>query len=248
MHSVPMDLDHDEVEALSMGLGISIHPHHLHHSGKHIMVLHPTTLKKMMANHSKSRHHLLKLKKGEGFIDDLKRGLRKVGHTIVHHTKPIVKEHLPAMAKKAGKFAGTAFAKMLAEKYDLDPELAEKYGTMAGEYVGEKGGHHLAHQMGDGLRRHKHLRMHGGAVRTHSRQVVAPPEPSSVIQLGSPYARVDSPQMNPFFSNVNQNGGNNPLGRVHRSMSGGSFAPAGGRGFAPAGGGMHHHHHKYVSI
>jgi len=248
MHSVPMELDHDEVEALSMGLGISINPHHLKHTGKHIIVLHPTTLKKMMANHSKGRHHLLKLKKGEGFYDDIKRGLRKVGHTIVHHAKPIVKEHLPAMAKKAGKYAGTAFAKMLAEKYDLDPELAEKYGTMAGEYVGEKGGRHLAHQMGDGLRRHKHLRMHGGAVRTHSRHIVAPPEPSSMIQLGSPYARVDSPQMNPFFSNVNQNGGNNPLGRVHRSMSsGGSFAPAGGRGFAPAGAGVHHHH-RYVSI
>ena len=246
MHSVPMDLDHDEIEALSMGLGISINPHHLHHMGKHIVVLHPTTLKKMMANHSKGRHHLLKFKKGEGFFDSIKSGLKHVGHAILHHAKPIIKEHLPAMAKKAGRYAGSAAAKMLAEKYNLDPELAEKYGTMAGEYVGEQGGQHLAHQMGEGLRHHKHLRMHGGAVRTHSRHVVitAPPEPSGVIQLGSPYARVLSPQMNPFFSNINQNGGNNPLGRVHRSMSGGSFAPAGA-----GGGGLHHHHkHKYVSL
>jgi hypothetical protein len=243
MHSVPMDLDHDEVEALSMGLGLVIHPHHLHHAGKSIVVLHPTTLKKMKAAHSKGRHHLLKFKKGEGFWDSIKKGIRNVGHTIVHHAKPIVKHHLPAMAKKAGKYAGTAMAKMLAEKYDLDPDMAEKYGSMAGEYVGEKGGHHLAHQMGDGLRHHKHLKMHGGSVRTHSRHIVEPPEPvGDMIQLGSPYARVNSAQMNPYFSNVNQNGGYNPLGRVHRTMSGGSFAPAGG-------GGLHHHHkHKYVSI
>lgn len=241
MHSVPMDLDHDEVEALSMGLGLVINPQHLHHAGKHIVVLHPTTLKKMMASHKKGKHLLLKFKKGEGFWDAIKRGVRHVAHTVAHHAKPIVKEHLPAMAKKAGKFAGTAFAKMLAEKYDLDPEMAEKYGSMAGEYVGEKGGHHLAHNMGEGLRRHKHLRMCGGAVRAHSRHIVAPPAPSSMIQLGSPYARTNSPQMNPFFSNVNQNGGNNPLGRTHRTMSGGSFAPAGG-------GGLHHHRHRYVSI
>jgi len=243
MHSVPMDLDHDEVEALSMGLGLVIHPHHLHNLGKHIVVLHPTTLKKMHAAHSKGRHHLLKLKKGEGIYDDIKRGLRKVGHTIVHHAKPIIKEKLPAMAKAAGKHVGTAFAKMLAEKYDLDPELAEKYGSMAGEYIGEKGGHHLAHNMGEGLRHRKHLRRHGGSVRTHSRQIVEPPEPSGdMIQLGSPYARVNSPQMNPYFSNVNQNGGYNPLGK---RIGGHGFAPAGG-GFSPAGAGVHEH--KYVSI
>jgi hypothetical protein len=241
-----MDLDHDEVEALSMGLGLVILPHHLHHAGKHIVVLHPTTLKKMHTAHSKGRHHLLKFKKGEGFFDSIKRGLRNVGHTIVHHAKPIVKHHLPAMAKKAGKYAGTAFAKMLAEKYDLDPDMAEKYGSMAGEYVGEKGGQHLAHNMGDGLRHHKHLRMHGGAVRASSRHIVAPPEPvGDMIQLGSPYARINSAQMNPYFSNVNQNGGYNPLGRKE---GGRGFAPAGG-GFAPAGGGVHHKHkHSYVSI
>lgn len=242
MHSVPMELDPDEVEALSMGLGIVIHPHHLHHAGKHIVVLHPTTLKKMHAAHQKRKHHLLKFKKGEGFWDSLKRGVSHVAHTVAHHAKPIIKERLPAMAKQAGKHAGTAFGKMLAEKFDLDPAMAEKYGSQAGEYLGEKGGHHLAHNMGEGLRHHKHLRMHGGAVRTQSRHIVAPPEASGVIQLGSPYARVDSPQMHPFFSNVNQNGGNNPLGRVHRTMSGGSFSPAGGGGL------HHHHHHKYVSL
>jgi len=237
-----MELDPDEVEALSMGLGIVIHPHHLKHTGKHIVVLHPTTLKKMHAAHQKRKHHLLKFKKGEGFWDSLKRGVSHVAHTVAHHAKPIIKERLPAMAKSAGKHAGTAFGKMLAEKFDLDPAMAEKYGSQAGEYLGEKGGHHLAHNMGEGLRHHKHLRMHGGAVRTQSRHIVAPPEASGVIQLGSPYARVDSPQMHPFFSNVNQNGGNNPLGRVHRTMSGGSFSPAGGGGL------HHHHHHKYVSL
>jgi len=100
MHSVPMELDPDEVEALSMGLGIVIHPHHLHHAGKHIVVLHPTTLKKMHAAHQKRKHHLLKFKKGEGFWDSLKRGVRHVAHTVAHHAKPIIREHLPAMAKK----------------------------------------------------------------------------------------------------------------------------------------------------
>jgi hypothetical protein len=237
MHTVPMDLDHNEVDALSVGMGISIHPHHLKHTGKHIVVLHPTTLRKMMANHSKGRHHLLKFKKGEGFWDSLKRGVSHVAHTVAHHAKPLIREHLPAMAKQLGRHAGTALGKMLAEKYDLDPAMTEKYGAMAGDYVGEQGGKHLAHSMGDGLRRRRTIHINGGAVRASSR-IVAPddtPDSNNIIQLGSPYGKTNSPQMNPFFINKNQNGGYNPLGRT---MSGGSFVTAGG--------GAKRHH--YVSM
>jgi hypothetical protein len=243
MHTIPMDLDRNEVNALSMGMGLTINPHHLSHAGKHIVVLHPTTLKKMHTAHHKGRSYLLKFKKGEGFFDSLKRG---VSH-IAHYAKPIIKEKLPAAAKQAGKYAGSAFAKILSEKFNLDPDTAEKYGELAGSYIGEKGGQHLAHSMGDGLRRRHTISMHGGAIRAKSR-IVAPddtPDSNDIIQLGSPYGKTNSPQMNPFFINKNQNGGYNPLGRT---MRGGSFDPVGGGGFRPVGGGAIHHHHSYVSI
>lgn len=238
MHTVPMDLTRNEIDALSMGMGLTINPHHISHVGKHIVVLHPTTLRKMQMAHHKGRSHLLKFKKGEGFIDDLKRGLRSAARS----GKRIVKEHLPAAAKKAGRYAGSAFAKILAEKFDLDPEAAEKYGEMAGDYIGEQSGKHLAHSMGDGLRRRRTVSIRGGAVRSRER-IVAPddtPDSNNIIQLGSPYGKTNSPQMNPFFINKNQNGGYNPLGRT---MRGGSFATA-GSGFKTAGSGAR----SYVSI
>jgi len=223
MYTVPMDLNRNEVDALSMGMGLTINPHHISHAGKHVVVLHPTTLKKMQTAHHKGRSHLLKFKKGEGFWDSLKRG---VSH-VAHHAKHIVKEHLPAAAKHAGRHVGSAFGKMLAEKFDLDPAMTEKYGSMAGDYIGEHSGKHLAHSMGDGLRRRRTVAIHGGAVRSRER-IVAPddtPDSNNIIQLGSPYGKTNSPQMNPFFINKNQNGGYNPLGRT---MSGGSFVTAGG--------------------
>ena len=238
MHTVPMDLTRNEIDALSMGMGLTINPHHISHAGKHMIVLHPTTLKKMQMAHHKGRSHLLKFKKGEGFMDDLKRGF----HSAARAGKKIVKERLPAAAKKAGRYAGSAFAKILAEKFDLDPDTAEKYGEMAGDYIGEQSGKHLAHSMGDGLRRRRTVSIHGGAVRAKTR-VVAPddtPDSNNIIQLGSPYGKTNSPQMNPFFVNVNQNGGYNPLGRT---MRGGSFATA-GSGFKTAGSGAR----SYVSI
>ena len=240
MHAVPMDLDHDEVEALSMGLGLVINPHHLHHLGKHIVVLHPTTLKKMRAAHHKGKHHLLKFKAGEGFFDTLKSA-----------AKAVVKHHIPKVVEHVGHHAGHHLGHLAASKLGFDAERGAELGSKYGAQFGHKLGTHIAHNMGEGLRHHKHLRthhkhsLHGGAVvRAHSRHIAPPPEPSGVTQLGSPYARVNSPQMNPFFSNVNQNGGYNPLGRVHRSMSGGSFTTAGG--------GAHQHYdmqqHKYVSL
>jgi hypothetical protein len=53
--------------------------------------------------------------------------------------------------------------------------------------------------------------------------------PSSIIQLGSPYERLQSPSMSPFISASPQ--------LANKPISGGSFLPAGrmGRGFNPAG-------------
>lgn len=236
MHSIPMNLDDHEVEALSMGMGISIHPHHLHHSGKHIVVLHPTTLKKMHASHKKGKTHLFKFKKGEGFWDTLK----SVG-------KQIFKKHIPHVASHVGKHAGKHLGKALAEKAGFDAETGEKWGSQFGEHVGKHAGHHIADSMGEGFRHHKILGLHhkhsmsGGAIlRTSPRHVVAPSVPTNVpIQLGSPYAHTNSPQMWPMVPMVNQNGGYNPL---RSSKHGGSFMPAGGA--------IHSHHaqHRYVSL
>ena len=53
--------------------------------------------------------------------------------------------------------------------------------------------------------------------------------PSSIIQLGSPYERLQSPSMSPFIAASPQ--------LANKAISGGSFMPAGrmGRGFVPAG-------------
>jgi hypothetical protein len=53
--------------------------------------------------------------------------------------------------------------------------------------------------------------------------------PSSIIQLGSPYERLQSPSMSPFIAASPQ--------LANKPISGGSFLPAGrmGRGFNPAG-------------
>jgi len=302
MHSVPMNLDKDEVEALSMGLGLVINPSHMHHMGKHIVVLHPTTLKKIHAAHKKGKHHLLKFKKGEGFYDMLK----SAGKHLVASVLPTAGKHL---------------GKMAAAKFGVDPALGESFGHAVGSYgsshltkhhtpephqTHHKAAHHAAHQPahhpthhaahhaahhvahhvshfepysmahsagyhsmmnpresahmaeqmgyrplthsygGYGLHHKNVLKVHhknpksGGAiVRPSNRQIVAPEPPAgSMIQLGSPYGKTNSPQMNPFFSNVNQNGGYNPL---RSTKSGGSFLPAGG-------GGLSHHAHKYVSL
>jgi len=61
------------------------------------------------------------------------------------------------------------------------------------------------------------------------RGVVPATAPSSIIQLGSPYQRIQSPAMSPFIASSPQ--------LTNKAVSGGSFLPAGrsGRGFVPAG-------------
>ncbi len=62
------------------------------------------------------------------------------------------------------------------------------------------------------------------------RMVTPATAPSSVIQLGSPFQRINSPAMSPFIAGSPQ--------LVNRPISGGSFLPAGGRmggSFVPAG-------------
>jgi hypothetical protein len=263
MHEIPVDLQNHEVEALSMGMGIVINPHHLRHGGKHMLVLHPTSLKKMHQAHQKRKHHLLKLKKGEGLWDLLKGGYKAVYNTV--------KPYVPKLGEHAGAKAGKMMASVLASKFDLDPQMAEEIGSRLGGMAGNQAGkyitsghtdpeykshniHHMvqdtvhkSHDAVDSQKAPKSVKMHiGGTIRmSNNKTIVEPPPPANPItQLGSPYARVNSPQMNPPVPLRNQNGGYNPLGKaVGGVMSGGSFAPAGG-------GGLHRRHRQphYVSI
>jgi len=265
MHEVPVDLENHEVEALSMGMGIVIHPHHLRHGGKHLLVLHPTSLKKMHQAHQKRKHHLLKLKKGEGLWD-----LLKGGYNAVYKT---VKPYIPKLGEHAGAKAGKMMAGVLASKFDLDPEMAEEIGSRLGGMAGNQAGKYITSGHTDkgyshdkiydtvrgtvdevvpprqsGRKKTRQEMLMGGAIKgqySSHRAIVEPPTETVIAQLGSPYARTQSAQMNPPVPIRNQNGGYNPLGKpVGGIMSGGSFAPAGG-------GGIHHrrrHNKTYIAI
>jgi hypothetical protein len=264
MHEIPVDLGKHEIEALSMGMGIVIHPHHLRHGGKHLLVLHPTTLKKLKQSHDKRKHHLLKLKKGEGIWD-----LLKGGYSAVYDA---VKPYVPKLGEQAGAKAGKMMAQVLAEKFDLDPKIAEELGARLGGMAGNQAGKYITSGDTDKGYRHDNIydtvkgavdevvppqsgrkktraeMLRGGAIKgqySSSRGIVEPPTETTIAQLGSPYARTQSAQMNPPVPIRNQNGGYNPLGKpVGGIMSGGSFAPAGG-------GGIRHrrrHNKTYVAI
>jgi hypothetical protein len=78
-------------------------------------------------------------------------------------------------------------------------------------------------------------RLSGGMQSASGRQILPMNPPSNVIQLGSPYQRINSPAMSPFIAKPIQLD-NRPVG-ISSNM-GGSFMPAGarsGRGFMPSG-------------
>jgi len=93
-------------------------------------------------------------------------------------------------------------------------------------------------------RGHHHHHMMGGAIHidpleSQMTYVDGRNDFNTPVQLGSPYQYTYSPAMTPYFDNINQLQGYNPIERVHL---GGSFVPAGGQ----QGGAMliHHIHHN----
>lgn len=77
---------------------------------------------------------------------------------------------------------------------ELDDGTYEKAGQLAG---GGKKKIHLA----------KHAKLYGSSGSL--RPIL--PAPSHMVQLGSPYAQIDSPAMSPFIPARNQNNGYNPI-------------------------------------
>jgi hypothetical protein len=71
---------------------------------------------------------------------------------------------------------------------------------------------------------------HGGMINTHGGMNANENYVEYPIQLGSPYAKMGSQSMNPFFAN------HNPYSQ-YSPIKGGSFMPSGGRGINPPGGG-----------
>jgi len=90
---------------------------------------------------------------------------------------------------------------------------------------------------------HPHRRRRGGAIEPTESQITyvgGNNDFNTPVQLGSPYQYTYSPAMNPYFENVNQLQGYNPIERY-----GGSFMPAGTYG----GMMVHHiHHHTMGSV
>lgn len=107
-------------------------------------------------------------------------------------------------------------------------------GIMPMGYGVRPRGHHPHHMMGG---------MMGGAITPLESQITyvdGRNDFNTPVQLGSPYQYTYSPAMNPYFSNVNQLQGYNP---IEKQYLGGSFVPAGSQ---QTGGAMmiHHIHHN----
>jgi len=107
-------------------------------------------------------------------------------------------------------------------------KLAEPTRKRAGLGIRRRG-HHPHHIMGGAV--------HIEPLESQITYVGGNSDFNTPVQLGSPYQYTYSPAMTPFFNNVNQLQGYNPIERY-----GGSFVPAGGH----SGGSMmiHHIHHN----
>jgi hypothetical protein len=96
-------------------------------------------------------------------------------------------------------------------------------------------------------RRHRgHHHLEGGAIAPMESQITyvgGNNDFNTPAQLGSPFQYTLSPAMNPFFNNVNQLQGYNP---IEKQVIGGSFSPAGVYGGSMM---VHHiHHHNNMAI
>lgn len=232
------------------GMGIrltAIQAHRLRHGGEitvtrsalmpnrptHSLTLHPERLQKLMGmikeNHPKIA---MKLHEGEGVWDWVKKSAKSVGKALA----PI--------AIKAGK---KAFTDKYGDEYS---GVADVLGNAAQEGISGMGvkSHRKRHRKSGGgvplvkvsksgivsTTQHslsEYVPVMGGAINTHGGMNQNENYVEYPIQLGSPYAKINSPAMNPFMPTHSQLSGYNPIYK-----RGGSFSPPGGGGIMPAGG------------
>ena len=235
------------------GMGIrltAIQAHRLRHGGEitvtrsalmpnrptHSLTLSPERLQKLMGlvkeNHPKIA---MKLHEGEGVKEFFKGAYNKV-------IKPIGKAIAP-IAIKAGK---KAFTDKYGDEYS---GVADVLGNAAQEGISGMGvkSHRKRHRKSGGgvplvkvsksgivsTTQHslsEYVPVMGGAINTHGGMNQNENYVEYPIQLGSPYAKINSPAMHPFMPTHSQLSGYNPI------KKGGSFIPSGqGGGILPAG-------------
>lgn len=198
----------------------------------HTLMLHPERLQKLaqviQANHPRV---VMSLKEGEGIKDFFKGAYNKV-------LKPIGKALAP-IAINAGKKAFTDYA---GDEYS---GVADVLGNVANEGIQGMGMKHKRkrHRKSGGstyvpftsngliMENDGYVPTMGGAINTYGGMNANENYVKYPIQIGSPYAKIQSQSMNPFFAN------HNPYSQYSPIKQGGSFMPSGGRGINPPGGG-----------
>jgi hypothetical protein len=202
----------------------------------HTLVLHPERLQRLAdmvrANHPRVA---LSLHEGEGIKDFFKGAYNKV-------LKPIGKALAP-MAINAGK---KAFTDKYGDEYS---GIADALGNAANSGIQGMGikHHRRRHRKAGGgvpLVKVSHsgivsetagdyVPVIGGAINTHIGMNANSNWVEYPTQLGSPYAKMGSQSMNPFFVNHNQYSQYTPINRIGRGINppgggqGGSIVPAG---------------------
>ena len=206
----------------------------------HTLVLHPERMERLaqmiQANHPRVA---MSLKEGEGIKDFFKGAYNKV-------LKPIGKALAP-IAINAGK---KAFTDKYGDEYSGVADVLGNVANQGIQGMGTKsmrkrrrkaGGSAYVPVASNGLVKEDsfvpvmygngvlHI-THGGAINTHGGMNANENYVEYPIQLGSPYAKMGSQSMHPFFSN------HNPYFQ-YSPIKGGSFMPSGGRGINPPGAG-----------
>ena len=153
------------------------------------------------------------------------------------------------LAKNVGKSLGDQAVDSIKENYDAPKKLQAKDAKKVAKNALDLAQNEFieapiaSRKKVSGTGIHPHRRRRGGALEPTESQITyvgGNNDFNTPVQLGSPYQYSMSPAMNPYFENVNQLQGYNPIERY-----GGSFVPAG------YGGSMmvHHiHHHTMGAI
>jgi hypothetical protein len=148
------------------------------------------------------------------------------------------------LAKNVGKSLGNKAVDSVKENYDAPKKVQTKdvkkvakdaMNLAKDEFIEAP----IASRKRVGTGIHPHRRRRGGALEPTESQITyvgGNNDFNTPVQLGSPYQYTMSPAMNPYFENVNQLQGYNPIERY-----GGSFYPAG-----TYGGMMVHHIHHHT--
>ena len=177
-------------------------------------------------------------KKGKDILKNAGRGALKEGKLIaVEGVDDYIDKNLSGVEKDVAQ-------KALAGKYPSAKDLIYDYGNSKIEEMNAFSGYGIPRRVRGGLRMGKgmaHLTpAYAVAMRSATtgagfrvaddRVVTSAPTPSSIIQTGSPYQRINSAAMSPFIPSSPQ------LAGFRDMRSGGSFYPAGrvGGSFIPA--------------